>query len=63
MKRDRLHDSIGNFTIIPNEIIKKTAKMGSHTLTLFVYLRYRTNQKTQVAFPSIRLRKSSTGFR
>lgn len=59
---DRLHDRIGNFTTIPNSVIKRARKLGSHALTLFVYLRYRTNQKTETAYPSYTTIHDDTGL-
>ncbi len=62
IKRDRLVDRIGNFTTIPNSVIQRARKLGSHALTLFVYLRYRTNQKSGVAFPSYQTIRDDTGL-
>ena len=52
MRRDRLHDKIGDFVVIPVSVIKMWHEMGVDAVSLFVYLRYRTNGKTETAYPS-----------
>jgi hypothetical protein len=49
----KLVDRIGQFTTIPNSVIQLWPKIGVDGMTLFVYLRYRTNSQTETAFPSL----------
>jgi hypothetical protein len=49
----KLVDRIGQFTTIPNSVIQLWPKIGVDGMTLFVYLRYRTNAQTETAFPSL----------
>src|SRR3990167_8433804 len=48
----RLFDKIGAFTTVPNSIIKMWPDLGGDAMQLVLYLRYRTNSETEIAFPS-----------
>jgi hypothetical protein len=48
----QLSDKIGSFTTIPNSVIQLWPIIGVDGMALFMYLRYRTNSDTELAFPS-----------
>lgn len=48
----KLVDRIGTFTTVPNSIIKLWPDIGGDAMQLVLYLRYRTNSETELAFPS-----------
>jgi len=52
MTSSKLSDKIGQFVTIPHSVVKMIPIIGAEAMTLFVYLRYRTNSKTGDAFPS-----------
>lgn len=62
MSKTKLIDTIGQFTTIPNTVIALCPKIGSDGMTLFVYLRYRTNHETGEAFPSLDTICTETGL-
>ena len=47
-----LKDELGFFTVIPEAIIELTPEIGSDAVFIYLYLRYRTNKKRGVAWPS-----------
>lgn len=51
-RESKLSDRIGAFTTIPNSIIKLWSHIGVDGMALFLYLRYRTNADTEIAFPA-----------
>lgn len=57
-----LFDRIGQFTTVPNSVIRLMPKIGCDGMALFVYLRYRTNSETEVAFPSYDTIQLETGL-
>lgn len=58
----KLSDRIGAFTTIPNSVIKLWPGIGVDGVALFVYLRYRTNSETEIAFPGYALICAETGL-
>ena len=62
MSKTKLIDTIGQFTTIPNTVIALCPKIGPDGMTLFVYLRYRTNHETGEAFPSLNTICAETGL-
>ena len=58
----KLSDKIGSFTAFPNAVIKLWTKIGVDGIALFLYLRYRTNYETEVAFPSYDKIRADTGL-
>lgn len=54
MTKEKLIDTIGQFTTVPNSVIKMWGQIGLDAFALFVYLRYKTNSESGVAFPSYR---------
>lgn len=48
----KLSDKIGSFTTVPNSVIKLWPEVGIDGMALFLYLRYRTNSESDIAFPS-----------
>lgn len=57
----KLYDEWGSFTAIPNDVIKMCPALGADGMTIFVYLRYRTNSESGVAFPSMDTIQEDTG--
>jgi hypothetical protein len=47
----RLKDELGFFVTVPETLVERAAEIGTDALTLFVYLRYRTNRKRGEAWP------------
>lgn len=58
----KLIDRIGQFTTIPNSVIEMWPKIGIDAMALFLYLRYRTNSKSEMAFPSYTIIHADTGL-
>lgn len=58
----KLVDQIGSFTTVPNSVIKRWGEIGLDAMGLFLYLRYRTNGQTEVAFPSYDTIHAETGL-
>lgn len=58
----RLVDKIGHFITIPHSVMQMLAQIGPDAFTLFAYLRYRTNNETEVAFPGYDLIEKDTGL-
>lgn len=56
----KLTDRIGTFTAFPNSVIKLWPAIGVDGISLFLYLRYRTNSETEIAFPSYDTIKKDT---
>jgi hypothetical protein len=50
--KSTLYDRIGPFTTIPNSILELWPKIGVDGMALFLYLRWRTHSKYEIAFPS-----------
>ena len=50
--RTSLVDKIGAFTTVPNTVIRLWPIIGIDAVCLFLYLRYRTNNESETAFPS-----------
>jgi hypothetical protein len=46
-----LKDDLGFFVTVPETLVERAAEIGTDALTLFVYLRYRTNRKRGEAWP------------
>src|SRR3990172_6497174 len=46
-----LKDELGFFVTVPETLVERAAEIGTDALTLFVYLRYRTNRKRGEAWP------------
>lgn len=61
-KSTKLYDAIGPFTTIPNSVVKLAAEISAEGLALWVYLRYRTNGESGVAFPSYTTIQKDTGL-
>lgn len=61
-EKSKLFDTIGPFTTIPNSVVKMTKTIGTDALALWVYLRYRTNGESGVAFPSYTTIQKDTGL-
>jgi hypothetical protein len=59
----KLVDRIGQFTTIPNSVIQLWPKIGVDAMCIFLYLRYRTNSQSEMAFPSYTTITSDTGMR
>lgn len=59
----KLSDKIGQFTTVPNSFIEQAAELSSPAFRLLVTLRYYTNSKTEVAFPSYATLRAITGLR
>lgn len=59
----KLVDRIGQFTTIPNSVIQLWPKIGSDAICLFLYLRYRTNNQSEMSFPSYATISADTGMR
>ncbi len=47
-----LKDELGFFTVMPEAVIELTPEIGSDAVFIYLYLRYRTNKKRGVAWPS-----------
>jgi len=62
MTPSRLYDRIGQFTTIPNTVIKMWPALGTDAFILFVYLRYRSD-KNDECFPSYDTISQDTGLR
>lgn len=58
----KLHDEIGDFTTVPETVIKMIPQIGAEAFSLFCYLRYRRNGKTGKAFPSYETIREDTGL-
>lgn len=58
----KLSDKIGQFTTIPNSVIAMWPVIGLDAMALFLYLRYRTNSQSEIAFPSYDTIHSDTGL-
>lgn len=61
-RQSKLVDRIGAFTTMPNSVIKLWPQIGTDGIALFLYLRYRTNSETEVAFPGYTDIRTSTGL-
>lgn len=59
----KLVDRIGQFTTVPNSVIQLWSKIGSDAMCMFLYLRYRTNSQSEMAFPSYTTITEDTGMR
>lgn len=62
MGKTRLVDEIGQFTTIPNSVIDMWADIGPDAMSIFLYLRFRTNRETGKAFPSYARMQKDTGI-
>ena len=58
----KLLDTIGQFVTIPHTVIRMMPQIGDEALSLFVYMRYRTNSISGDAFPSYETIKAETGL-
>ena len=61
-KQSRLSDKIGTFTAVPNSVIKLWPQIGLDGMALFLYLRFRTNNESEIAFPGYDDIRSTTGL-
>jgi len=59
----RLVDKIGQFITLPFSFIRESKELSLHARWLFVTLRFYTNGKSGVAFPSYETIKELTGMR
>jgi DNA-binding transcriptional MocR family regulator len=60
--KNRLVDRIGQFTTVPNTVIKMWNQIGMDAFALFVYLRYRTDEHDE-CYPSYDTIQKDTGLR
>jgi len=60
--KNRLFDRIGQFTTVPNTVIKMWNQIGLDAFVLFVYLRYRTDEHDE-CYPSYDTIQKDTGLR
>lgn len=58
----KLIDAIGQFTTVPNTVVKMIRPMGADAFALWCYLRYRTNSESGVAFPQYETIRNDTGL-
>jgi hypothetical protein len=62
-KSESLYDRIGPFVAIPHSFIQNARGLSFHARWLFVVLRFYTNGKSGVAFPSYNTIQALTGMR
>lgn len=60
--KDRLIDKIGQFVTIPHSFINDMCNLTPAAVSLFMYLRYKTNSHTDRAFPSYERMIEETGM-